>query len=243
MDEILEIAEAHGLWVAEDAAHALMSTYKGRFLGTIGDFGCLSFHETKNVISGEGGALLVNSQRFVERAAILREKGTNRKQFSRGEVDKYTWLDIGSSYAPSDMVAAFLYAQLEHAQRIIETRCKIVSHYNHLLKPLQDKGCIELPLLDRGDACNGHMYFIITRSLEERTRLIEFLREKGISAIFHYIPLHSSPAGMKYGRPSGSMKVTDEVSDRIVRLPLFYEMTFEEVEVVSERLWDFFHGS
>ena len=243
MDEILEIAEAHGLWVAEDAAHALMSTYKGRFLGTIGDFGCLSFHETKNVISGEGGALLLNSDRFVERAEVLREKGTNRKQFSRGEVDKYTWVDIGSSYAPSDMVAAFLYAQLEHAQRIIETRCKIVQHYNHLLKPLQDKGCIELPLLDRGDACNGHMYFIITRSLEERTRLIEFLREKGISAIFHYIPLHSSPAGMKYGRPSGSMKVTDEVSDRIVRLPLFYEMTFEEVEVVSERLWDFYHGS
>ena len=242
MDEILQIAEAHVLWVAEDAAHALLSTYKGRFLGTIGNFGCLSFHETKNVISGEGGALLVNSHRFVERSETLREMGTDRKRFFRGEVDKYTWVDIGSSYPPSDMVAAFLYAQLEYAQRIIAVRCKIVSHYNDLLKPLQDKGCIELPLLNRGDACNGHMYFIITRSLEERSRLIKFLTEKGIEALFHYIPLHSSPGGIKYGRPSGSMKVTDEVSDRIVRLPLFFDMTAQQVKWVAKAITYFFLG-
>lgn len=243
MDEILGVARKNGLWVAEDAAHALLSQYKGAYLGTVGDFGCLSFHETKNIISGEGGALLLNSDRFVERAEIIREKGTNRAEFMRGSIEKYSWIDFGSSYIPSDMLAAFLYAQLEHAENIIENRCAIVATYNRLLKPLQEQGVIELPLLNQSEACNGHMYYILTRSFDERSRLIQFLTERSIGAIFHYIPLHSSPAGQKYGRVSGSMKVTDDVSDRILRLPLFYEMTYEEVEVVSEMLWDFYHGN
>lgn len=242
MDKIMAIAHEHDLWVAEDAAHAFLSSYNGKFLGTIGDFGCLSFHETKNIISGEGGALLINSEEFVEKAEIIREKGTNRTQFHRGEIDKYSWVDVGSSYLPSDLIAAFLYAQLEQAETIISYRCKMISLYNELLKPLEDRGFIRLPLLENGSVCNGHMYYVITGSSEERSLLIEHLSSRGIRAVFHYIPLHSSLAGMKYGRASGSMSTTNDLSDRILRLPMFYEMTAEEVELVARSMTKFYMG-
>jgi len=232
MDEIMRIAEAKDLWVAEDAAHAFLSSYNGRSLGTIGDFGSLSFHETKNIISGEGGALLINSKEFVEKAEIIREKGTNRTQFNRGAIDKYSWVDVGSSYLPSDLIAAFLYAQLEHAETIIKYRSRIISLYNELLKPLEDSGFIRLPLIKNGRECNGHMYYIITGSKQERSSLMEHLSSRGISAVFHYVPLHSAPAGLKYGRTSGFMKVTSDISDRILRLPLYYGITDSEVESV-----------
>ena len=194
MDKILAFAEEYGLLVIEDAAQALLSTYKGRYLGTIGHFGCLSFHETKNIISGEGGALLINDDKFVKRSEILWEKGTNRKQFFRGEIDKYTWVDIGSSFLPSELVGAFLFAQLEQADKIIETRIGILDHYFELLRPLEDNGVIRLPKSDGDDVSNGHIFYIITSSLSERDMLIRYLEKKGINAVFHYVPLHSSPA-------------------------------------------------
>lgn len=242
MDEIMDIAERHDLFVVEDAAQALLSTYKTRHLGTIGHFGCLSFHETKNIISGEGGALLINNEKFIEQAEIFWEKGTNRKQFFRGEVDKYTWVDIGSSFLPSELVGAFLYAQLEQAEKIIEARARIAEQYLMLLRPLEEKGVIRLPVAESGNNGNGHIFYIITRSLEERGRLIVYLKQKEIWSVFHYVPLHSSPAGIKYGRTNGDMRNTDDLSDRVLRLPIYYEMREKDVEMVAEHVGRFYGG-
>jgi dTDP-4-amino-4,6-dideoxygalactose transaminase len=227
MDSIMAIADRRKLLVVEDAAQAVLSTYKGRALGSIGHFGCLSFHETKNIISGEGGALLVNDARFVERAEIIREKGTNRSQFFRGEVDKYTWVDIGSSYLPSELVSAFLYAQLEHADEIIAKRRSICAAYATQLNGLQQAGRLRLPVFDEDS--NGHMFYILLDSLVTRSKLIAHLKAQGILPVFHYVPLHSSPAGKKYGRVGSSMQQTDELSVRLLRLPLFYEMSEDDI--------------
>jgi dTDP-4-amino-4,6-dideoxygalactose transaminase len=238
MDAIMDIAQRHGLLVVEDAAQALLSTWKGRALGTIGHFGCLSFHETKNIISGEGGALLVNDERFLERAEIIREKGTNRSQFFRGEVDKYTWVDIGSSYLPSELVSAFLYAQLERAGEITAQRCRICSAYAERLAPLEQSGKLRLPHFDADS--NGHMFYVILDSLDTRTALIAHLKEQAIHPVFHYVPLHSSPAGRKYGRVSGGMQVTDELNERLLRLPLHYEMIDADVVRICAAITQFF---
>lgn len=242
MDEIMNLAIANHLFVVEDAAQALLSTYKGRFLGTIGHFGCLSFHETKNIISGEGGALLINDEQFVERAEIIREKGTNRSKFFKGEVDKYTWVDIGSSFLPSELIGAFLYAQLEQAEKIIASRCRIYKHYYKLLEHLCEKEHIQLPFTGKDCMNNGHIFYIITRSQAERSRLIEYLKERSILTLFHYVPLHSSPAGIKYGRVSGTMAVTDDISERILRLPMYYEMRDDDVRMVVEAVEHFYRS-
>ncbi len=239
MEAIMDIAQHHDLLVIEDAAQALLSVYQNKPVGSWGNMACLSFHETKNVISGEGGALLINSEQFVERADIIREKGTNRTKFLLGEVDKYTWVDIGSSFLPGELTAAFLYAQLEQAQNIQERRCELMEAYFQLLSPLKDRGCIELPFLG-SSLLNGHLFYIITRSLAERTALIEYLARRGIDAVFHYVPLHCSPAGQRFGRPSGPMEVTQDVADRLLRLPMYYEMTCDEVEIVAEALFGFY---
>lgn len=236
MDTITAIAKKHNLYVIEDAAQAILSEYHGKKVGSIGHLGCLSFHETKNVISGEGGALLVNDERLINRAEIIREKGTNRSQFFRGEVDKYTWVDIGSSYLPSELIGAFLYAQLEHAEKITAARIHICQYYYTLLQSLQAAGYIQLP----AKIGNGHLFYILTRSLQERTVLIQFLKQRNIHAVFHYVPLHSSPAGKKYGRVASEMSVTDRVADTLVRLPLYYEMTEAEVNRVVQRIYEFF---
>jgi dTDP-4-amino-4,6-dideoxygalactose transaminase len=240
MDRIMEIAKRHNLLVVEDAAQALLSTYKGRALGSIGHFGCLSFHETKNIISGEGGALLVNDARFTERAEVIREKGTNRSQFFRGEVDKYTWVDIGSSYLPSELVSAFLYAQLERASDITAQRCHICTSYRDQLAPLQQTG--QLRIADFNDDSNGHLYYLIVDNLDTRSALIAHLKAQGIHPVFHYVPLHSSPAGRKYGRTNGNMQVTDDLSERLLRLPLFYEMTNDDVLRISQAILAFYNG-
>ena len=210
-------------------------------MGSIGQMACLSFHETKNIISGEGGALLINDPSIIERAEIIREKGTNRSQFFRGQVDKYTWVDIGSSYLPSDILAAFLYAQMENADQIIAKRNLIYDLYMEGLRPLAEKGYIKLPFIPDDCHSNGHMFYIITRSLEERTELTEFLKEQGVMAVFHYVPLHSSPAGQLYGRASGSLEVTDRVSECLLRLPLYYEMTAENVHDVAKGIISFYN--
>ncbi|MDO8811662.1 MAG: dTDP-4-amino-4,6-dideoxygalactose transaminase [Gallionella sp.] len=238
MDEIMDIARRHSLLVVEDAAQALLSTYKGKALGTIGHFGCLSFHETKNIISGEGGALLVNDARFVGRAEIVREKGTNRSQFFRGEVDKYTWVDIGSSYLPGELVSAFLYAQLEHSDEITAQRCRICSAYAEQLALIEKAGKLRLPRFDTDS--NGHMFYILLDSLATRTALIAHLKAQGIYPVFHYVPLHSSPAGHKYGRVSGNMQVTNDLSERLLRLPLHYEMDDADVTRISAAIRGFF---
>ncbi|MHB1301430.1 MAG: dTDP-4-amino-4,6-dideoxygalactose transaminase [Burkholderiales bacterium] len=241
MDAIMEIAQRHGLIVIEDAAQALLSTYRGRYLGTIGHIGCLSFHETKNIISGEGGALLVNDERFAERAEIIREKGTNRSQFFRGQVDKYTWVDVGSSYLPSELIGAFLYAQLEHGEEIIERRRTIFSRYAELLSPLAEKGFCRLPGKEEaGIKGNGHMYYLILENLDARSRMIRHLKEAGILAVFHYVPLHSAPAGKKYARVSGTMAVTEDLSERLVRLPLYHDLKDEDILKISTVVKAFF---
>jgi len=240
MDEIMEIAQKYNLFVVEDAAQALLSTYKNHFLGTLGHLGCLSFHETKNIISGEGGALLINDEKFVEQAEILWEKGTDRKKYYRGEVDKYTWIDIGSSFLPSELVGAFLHAQLEQADRIIEIRTRITDDYRRLLRSLEEQGAIRLPGTEAGNNSNGHIFYIITRSPDERGRLIDYLKQKGILSIFHYVPLHSSPAGVRYGRAVGDMRVTDDVSERLLRLPVYYEMSKEDVATVVDQIRRFY---
>lgn len=238
MDMIMDIAQRHELLVVEDAAQALLSTYKGKALGTIGHFGCLSFHETKNIISGEGGALLINDERFFERAEIIREKGTNRSQFFRGEVDKYTWVDIGSSYLPSELVSAFLFAQLERADEITTQRCHICSAYTEQLAELEQAGKLRLPRFDADS--NGHMFYMLLDSLATRTALIAHLKAQGINPVFHYVPLHSSPAGRKYGRVSGDMQVTDDLSERLLRLPLHYEMEDADIVRISGAIREFF---
>ena len=240
MDEIMDIAEECGLIVVEDAAQSLLTQYKGRFLGAIGHLGCLSFHETKNIISGEGGALLINDQRFLERAEIIWEKGTNRNQYFRGLVDKYTWVDIGSSFLPSELVAAFLFAQLEEAAKIVQSRRRIFQRYMAALKPLEQRGLIRLPMFEDINSCNGHIIYIIAQSYIERNKVIEYLNNVGVNAIFHYVPLHSSPAGSRFGRVSGEMKVTEDLSNRLIRLPIFFEMSDEQVDMVVSKLESFF---
>ena len=240
MDTIMDIAQRHKLLVIEDTAQGIMSTYKGRQLGSIGHFGACSFHETKNIISGEGGALLINDDKYFERAEVIREKGTNRSKFFRGQVDKYTWVDIGSSYLPSDIIAAFLYAQMEKADQIIAKRNLIYDLYMETLQPLAEKGYIQLPSILNDCSVNGHIFYIITRSLKERKKLSQFLLDKGILAVFHYVPLHSSPAGKLYGRTYGKLDITDMVSDGLLRLPIYYGMTEENVRMVTDRIGDFY---
>lgn len=240
MDAIMKIAEKHKLLVLEDAAQGVMSTYKGRALGTIGDLGAYSFHETKNVISGEGGALCINTPRFTERAEIIREKGTNRSKFFRGQVDKYTWVDIGSSYLPGEIVAAFLYAQLESAKEITKRRKHLWNLYATGLRDLEEEGKIRLPVVPDDCEHNGHLFYVLTENLKVRTKLIEYLKEKGIMTVFHYIPLHSSPAGKKYAKVSGELPVTTDIADRLLRLPLFYDLTTAEVEYVLDSIHAFY---
>jgi dTDP-4-amino-4,6-dideoxygalactose transaminase len=238
MDRIMAIAAKHELMVVEDAAQALLSTYKGKALGSIGHFGCLSFHETKNIISGEGGALLINDARFTDRAEIIREKGTNRSQFFRGEVDKYTWVDIGSSYLPSELVSAFLYAQLEHSDEIIAKRRSICTAYATQLAPLQQASLLRIADFDENS--NGHLFYVLLDSLTTRTRMIAHLKAQNIHPVFHYVPLHSSPAGRRYGREGSSMQVTDDLSERLLRLPLFYEMNADDITRVCTAIREFF---
>jgi len=240
MDIIMDIARRHNLFVIEDAAQGIMSTYKGRPLGSIGHFGACSFHETKNIISGEGGALLINDEKFIERAEIIREKGTNRSKFFRGQVDKYTWVDVGSSYLPSDIIAAFLYAQMENADQIIAKRNLLYALYMEDLRPLAEKGYIQLPFILNDCCSNGHIFYIITRSLKERTELAQFLKDQDIMAVFHYVPLHSSPAGKLYGRTNGTLEVTERVSDCLLRLPLYYEMRNDDVHSVTVKIRSFY---
>lgn len=241
IDAIMDIADRHDLLVIEDAAQALLSTYKGKHLGAIGHFGAISFHETKNIISGEGGALLVNREDYTGRSEIIWEKGTNRKQFFRGEVDKYTWVDIGSSYLPGELTAAFLYAQLEQAKQINARRSEIFTLYFEALRPLEDQGHIRLPAVNPGiGSHNGHLFYIITKTPEIRTSLIQRLKDSGIYAIFHYIPLHSSPAGRKYGKTGGPLPQTEDLCERLIRLPLFYEMADADVEIVADVVKKFF---
>jgi dTDP-4-amino-4,6-dideoxygalactose transaminase len=240
MGTLMEIAAEANLLVVEDAAQALLTAHEGRYLGTIGHLGCLSFHETKNVISGEGGALLVNDPALVERAEIIRDKGTNRARFLMGEVDKYTWVDIGSSFQPSDIVAAFLYGQLENAQLIVERRRALCRRYRDRLLHLEQRRCVELPRWSSDTDGNGHIFFIVCRSQEERTGLIQHLRQRGIHAVFHYIPLHSSPAGQSYGRAHGELEVTERVSATLLRLPLYFGLSDHDVDRIADEVTRFF---
>lgn len=221
MDAIIKIARKHGLAVVEDAAQGILSTYRGKPLGSFGAFGTLSFHETKNVISGEGGALLINDERYAERAEIIREKGTNRSQFFRGQVDKYTWVDCGSSYLPGEITAAFLAAQLDEAESITQRRLELWRRYNDWARPWEETGLVRRPTVPAHCRHNAHMFYLLLPDLAARTRFIEGLREHDIHAVFHYIPLHSAPAGKRYGRPSGDLSVTADVSDRLVRMPFW----------------------
>jgi dTDP-4-amino-4,6-dideoxygalactose transaminase len=232
MDEILAIAERHRLLVVEDAAQALLTFYRGKPLGSLGHLATISFHETKNVISGEGGALLVNAPHLKERAEIVREKGTNRSKFFRGEVDRYTWVDIGSSYLPSEITAAFLFAQLEAAATLTARRRAIWNAYHDAFASLERQGFVRRPIVPESCAHNGHLYYLLLRDIGTRTRLIAALKSEGIGAPFHYVPLHSAPAGRRFGRVHGSMEITDEASERLVRLPLWPAMTQVDVERV-----------
>jgi dTDP-4-amino-4,6-dideoxygalactose transaminase len=233
MDAIMAIAQKHGLGVVEDAAQGIFSTYRGKPLGSIGALGTLSFHETKNVISGEGGALLVNDESLCERAEIIREKGTNRSKFFRGQVDKYTWVDVGSSYLPGEIIAAFLAAQFEEAGEITRRRMAIWDRYHAWAAPLEGRGLLRRPVVPAHCTHNAHMYYLLLPSLEHRTAFIDGLKQRGIGAVFHYIPLHSSPAGMRYGRTSGELPVTDSTSDRLVRLPLWVGLEEHMDEVLG----------
>jgi len=236
MDTIMDIANRHNLLVIEDAAQGIMSTYKGRALGTIGHMGCYSFHETKNIISGEGGALLINDELFVERAEIIREKGTNRSSFFRGQIDKYTWVDIGSSYLPGEIIAAFLWAQMEEAEAITQKRLGIWQQYHDALAPLEGSGRVRRPSIPADCQHNAHMYYILLETLEKRTQLIQELKKIGVNAVFHYVPLHSSPAGYGFGRVDETMKNTEHLSECLLRLPLWVGMKSQEVAKVVNGL-------
>lgn len=240
MDKIMEIAKKYNLIVIEDAAQGVMSEYKGKALGTIGEYGCFSFHETKNYSMGEGGALLIKDKKNIEKAEIIREKGTNRSRFFRGQVDKYTWVDMGSSYLPSELNAAYLYAQLESAQLIFDDRMNSWNRYREDLQELEDKGFIELPYIPEYCKHNAHMFYIKCKNLEERTQLIDYLKKNEVSAVFHYIPLHSAEAGLKYGRFHGEDKYTTIESERLVRLPLYYGLKEEELDLVIEKIKEFY---
>ena len=239
MDIIMDIAKKYNLKVVEDAAQGVMSYYKGQALGAIGDFGCFSFHETKNYSMGEGGALLIKDPEMIEAAEIVREKGTNRSKFFRGQIDKYTWIDAGSSYLPSEMNAAYLWAQLENAKEIYDDRMCSWNTYYQGLEHLQSKGVVELPVIPEGCIHNAHMFYIKTKDLQERTKLINFLKENGVNAVFHYVPLHSAPAGIKYGEFRGEDVYTTKESERLVRLPLYYGLG-RNVEIVIDAVNKFY---
>ena len=240
MDTIMDIANRHHLFVIEDAAQGIMASYKGKALGAIGDFGCYSFHETKNLSMGEGGAILIKDAKYIEDAEIIREKGTNRSKYFRGQIDKYTWVNYGSSYLPSDMNAAYLWAQLELAQKITDVRLARWNQYNELLQPLKQRGILELPTVPEGCIHNAHMYYIKTKNIEERTRLIDFLKENGILAVFHYIPLHTAPAGIRFGEFRGEDVYTTKESARLLRLTMFYTLTEAEVEYIVGKVKEFY---
>lgn len=239
MEALKQICQRHGLRLIEDAAQAILAHDEGQALGTIGDLGCLSFHETKNVISGEGGALLINDPALIERAEVIWQKGTNRKAFFRGAVDKYTWVDIGSSFLPNELTAAFLFAQLEHAKRINAHRRHLYEKYVELLRPLEERGQLELPKSPASRA-NGHIFYLLCRSGTERTALIQHLKSRQVSAVFHYVPLHDSPAGQRYGRACGDLPVTSDISVRLLRLPMYSDMGQEQVRRVAGAVSEFY---
>lgn len=239
MDAIMNIAQKYNLRVVEDAAQGVMSSYKGKALGTIGDYGCYSFHETKNLSMGEGGALLIKNPEMIERAEIIREKGTNRSKFFRGQIDKYTWVDAGSSYLPSELNAAYLWAQLEMAEQIYMDRMSSWERYYELLFPLQEQGIIELPMIPDGCVHNAHMFYIKVRNLKERTRMINFLKNRDVNAVFHYIPLHTAPAGQRFGVFCGEDIFTTKESERIIRLPMYYGLG-DDVEKVVKEIFNFY---
>ena len=240
MDTIMDIAARHGLLVIEDAAQGILATYKGRALGSIGDFGCYSFHETKNYSMGEGGALLIRDGKYVEDAEIIREKGTNRSKFYRGQIDKYTWVNYGSSYLPSDMNAAYLYAQLEQADEINQARLACWNRYYERLTPLKEAGKLELPVVPEGCVHNAHMFYVKVKDITERTAFISFLAENGVHSVFHYIPLHTAPAGQKFGRFHGEDRYTTAESERLARLPMYYGLSLEQVDYICDVIYRFF---
>lgn len=240
MDTIMDIAKRHNLVVVEDAAQGVMSTYKGKALGGIGDFGCYSFHETKNYSMGEGGAILIKDSTKAEEAEIIREKGTDRSRFLRGQVDKYSWVTMGSSFLPSDMNAAYLYAQLEMADEINNDRLSNWNVYYEMLKPLEEEGFITLPVIPEECEHNAHMFYVVTKDIDERGKLIGHLKENGVQSVFHYVPLHSAKAGLKYGRIHGEDKHTTDISNRLMRLPMYYGLGRDEVEVVCEQIKSFY---
>ena len=240
MDTIMDIARKHNLLVVEDAAQGVMSTYKGKALGTIGDFGCYSFHETKNYSMGEGGAIIINNENYIERAEILREKGTNRSQFFRGQVAKYNWVDFGDSYLQSDLNAAYLWAQLEKADEINNNRLDTWNSYYKAFKPLEDKGLITLPKVPEGCVHNAHMFYIKCKDLNTRQAYIKYMRNNDIQCVFHYVPLHSAPAGLKFGRFAGEDEHTTSDSDRLVRLPMYYNIDKEDIKRVIDKTIEFF---
>lgn len=234
MDVIMDIARRHGLMVIEDAAQGIMSSYKGRPLGSIGHLGCLSFHETKNIISGEGGALLINDTSLAYRAEIIREKGTNRSQFFRGQVDKYTWCDVGSSYLPGELIAAFLWAQMEAAEEITHRRLALWNTYHQAFASLEHEGLVRRPIVPHGCSHNAHMYYLLLSDLATRSAFIDHMRQKEIATVFHYVPLHSSPAGERFGRAHGDLSVTLDLADRLVRLPLWVGLEEQVEPVIAE---------
>ena len=240
MDALTAIARAHGLRVVEDAAQAVATTYRGRWLGTLGDVGCFSFHETKNFICGEGGAVVINDPALVERAEILREKGTDRSKFFRGEKDKYTWVDIGSSYLPSELQAAFLFAQLEQSERITARRMAIYDAYREVLQPLEDAGRLRLPRVPAHCAHNAHLFHLLLNTPAERDAMLAFLKARGVGAVFHYVPLHTSPMGRRWGYREGDLPVTENLSARLLRLPCFYELDAESQARVCAEVAAFF---
>ncbi|GDX36416.1 dTDP-4-amino-4,6-dideoxygalactose transaminase [Alphaproteobacteria bacterium] len=240
MDKIMQIANKYNLIVAEDAAQGVSSLYKNRYLGTIGDFGCFSFHETKNYICGEGGALLINNEKYIDRAKIIREKGTNRDNFLNGIVNKYTWVDKGSSYLPSDILASILYGQLENTNKINKKRLNLWNFYYKQLKILENKSLIELQKIPEYSSHNAHMFFIKVRDIEVRTKLIEFLKKNNVLSLFHYIPLHSSPMGLKNTLFYGNDEITTKDSERLLRLPLYYDLTKKQIKYICQLIDIFF---
>ena len=240
MDTIMDIAKRHNLWVIEDAAQAIMSSYKGKALGTFGEFGCFSFHETKNYSMGEGGAILIRDEKYIENAEIFREKGTDRSKFNRGQIDKYTWRNYGSSYLPSDMNAAYLWAQLEMAEEMNNARLAVWEQYKKELTPLAQSGKIELPTVPEGCVHNAHMFYVKAAEIEERTELEKFLKVNNIWAVFHYIPLHSAPAGLKFGRFHGEDEYTTRESERLLRLPMYYGLKEDEVSYICDKVKEFY---
>jgi dTDP-4-amino-4,6-dideoxygalactose transaminase len=240
MDKIMAIAKKYNLFVIEDAAQALGSKYKGKHLGTIGDLGCLSFHETKNIISGEGGALIINQESYLDRAEIIREKGTNRSKFFQGQIDKYTWVDIGSSFLPSDIIAAYLYCQLENIEKINNRRIKIWHFYDQIFKQYAIKGYIQTSKIPDDCDFNAHLYYVLFNDEKVRNNFIEFCKQNSIMAIFHYVPLHDSPAGLKYGKTPFDMVFTNKASKTLVRMPLFYDLEDDQLDYIANKIEQFF---